>query len=53
MSVWDRKKGILFVNGSVGKVNRNTPLQSARSIALSAMMAVIYLYIKLLAILTT
>ena len=38
MSAWDRRKEILYSNGSVGEVRQSTPLQSARSMALSAMM---------------
>ena len=37
MSVWDRRKQILYGSGSVGEVRQLTPLQSARSKALSAM----------------
>ena len=48
MSVWDRRKEILYGNGSVGEVRQSTPLQSVRSMGLSAMMVeqrVIYLFI--------
>ena len=38
MSVWDRRKEILYGNGSVGEVRQSTLLQSARSMALSARM---------------
>ena len=37
MSVWDRRKEILYGNGLVGKVIQTTPLPSARSMAQSAM----------------
>ena len=37
MSVWDRRKEILYGNGSVGEVRQSTPLESVRSMALSAM----------------
>ena len=38
MSVWDRRKEILNGNGSAGEVRQSPPLQSVRSMALSAMM---------------
>ena len=50
MSVWDRRKEILYGNGSVGEVRQSIPLQSVRSMALSAMTfekSVIYLFIYL------
>ena len=37
MLVWDRRKEILFGNGSVVEVNQTTPHLSARSMAQSAM----------------
>ena len=37
MSVWDRRKEILYGNGSIGEVSQTTPLQSAWSMALGAM----------------
>ena len=37
MSVWNRRKEILYVNGSIGEVSQTTPLQGARSMALGAM----------------
>ena len=37
MSVWDRRKEILYGNGSAGDVIQTTPLLSARSMAQSAM----------------
>ena len=38
MSVWDRRKEVLYGNGSIGEIRQSTPLQCARSMALSAMM---------------
>ena len=37
MSVWNRRKEILYGNGSIGEVGQTTPLQSALSMALGAM----------------
>ena len=37
MSVWDRRKEILYGNGSIERSVKTTPLQSARSMALRAM----------------
>ena len=37
MSVWDRREEILYGVGSVCEVRQSIPLQSARSMALSAM----------------
>ena len=37
MSVWDRRKEILYDSGSLGEVRQSTPLQSATSMALIAM----------------
>ena len=37
ISVWNRKKEILYGNGSIGEVSQTTPLQSAWSMALGAM----------------
>ena len=36
MSVWDRKKEILYGSGSVDEAIETTPLQNMRSMALSA-----------------
>ena len=36
MSVWNRRKEILYGSGSVGEVRQSTPVHSARSMALSA-----------------
>ena len=37
MSVWDRRKEILYGNGLVGEVIQTTPLPGARSLSQSAM----------------
>ena len=37
MSVWNRRKEILYGNGSIGQVGQTTPLQSVGSMALGAM----------------
>ena len=37
MSVWNRRKEILYGNGSTDEVGQTTPLQSAWSMALGAM----------------
>ena len=37
MSVWNRRKEILYGNGSIGEVGQTTLLQSAWSMALGAM----------------
>ena len=36
MLVWDRRKEIMYGTGSIGQVRQSAPLQSARSMAWSA-----------------
>ena len=38
MSVWDKRKQIVYGNGSIGKVRQSMPLHSVRSMALGVMM---------------